>query len=341
MALAVIPCRPHSRAAVRVSAAMPALAALYSPRPASPRSAASDTMLMMRPQPRAAMCGRGARAETVRVVDEHVDAAPAPHRLRDDAVDVFPTPDVRHLRERLAAGGPDLQRGALRAMLLQLGDAHPRPRAREHERDPPPDALAGAGDERDPTGEPVHRVRRTRRAGAPCASSRCLRGSLRRTLTLRLVRGQATARGRTARSLYGKRSAFFVVRRLMVACVHCSPTRSVTRMAAPSVARRLTCSPCARNSTLPLRFTLEAARLEPAGEAAPPVLEAVAAPVRTLPVGSGDRLAEERPVRVGHLQRRVLGERVEERRHRGRVPRLHREPIAPELQPGRLEGHPL
>src|SRR5881397_3610550 len=117
---------------------MPALAALYSPRPASPRSAASDTMLMMRPQPRAAMCGRaahiahhvpftplvhdvlqrGARAETVRVVDEHVDAAPAPHRLRDDAVDVFPTSDVRHQRERLAAGGPDLLRGALRAMLL-------------------------------------------------------------------------------------------------------------------------------------------------------------------------------------------------------------------------------
>src|SRR5438093_6199150 len=60
MALAVIPCRPHSRAAVRVRAAMPALAALYSPRPASPRSAASDTMLMMRPQPRAAMCGRAA-----------------------------------------------------------------------------------------------------------------------------------------------------------------------------------------------------------------------------------------------------------------------------------------
>src|SRR5947209_4396006 len=72
---------------------MPALAALYSPRPASPRSAASDTMLMLRPQPRPAMCGR---------------------------------------------------------------DAHPRPLAREHERDPTADALTGAGDERDPTGEPVH-----------------------------------------------------------------------------------------------------------------------------------------------------------------------------------------
>src|SRR5205809_2731947 len=73
MALAVIPCRPHSRAAVRVSAAMPALAALYSPRPASPRSAASETMLMTRPQPRAAMCGRAAH------IAHHVPFTPLVH----------------------------------------------------------------------------------------------------------------------------------------------------------------------------------------------------------------------------------------------------------------------
>src|SRR5207247_1448993 len=187
MALAVLPCPPHSPAAVRVSAAMPALAALYSPRPAAPRSAARDTLLTTRPQLRAAMSGRAAHT----------------------------------------------------------GHRRPRPRAREHQRSPPTDALAAAGDECDPTGEPVHRVRRARRAGAPCASSRCLRGSLRRTLTLRLVRGQATEQGRTARSLYGKRSAFFVVRRLMVARVHRAPTRPVTRLPRPSLARRLPALPCA------------------------------------------------------------------------------------------------
>src|SRR5262245_60611517 len=68
-----MPWRPHSRAAVRVSAAIAAFAALYSPRPASPRSAASDTMLTIRPAPRAAMCGRTAH------IAHHVPLTPLVH----------------------------------------------------------------------------------------------------------------------------------------------------------------------------------------------------------------------------------------------------------------------
>src|SRR5437867_1606948 len=57
---------------------MPALAALYSPRPAAPRSAATATMLMMRPQPAPGIRGRGSGRSGTHTV--------APARARTRAI---------------------------------------------------------------------------------------------------------------------------------------------------------------------------------------------------------------------------------------------------------------
>src|SRR5436309_11872944 len=368
MALALSPGRPASRAAVGVRAAMPALAALYSPRPASPRSAASDTMLMIRPQPRAAMCGRAAH------IAHHVPFTPLVHDRSNCSSGMSssgaraPNPcalltststlpqrrtvssTTRSTSSRRPTSAPSARASppaariscAARSARCSFSSAtHTRAPARANRSAiprpmpwpaPVTSATLPASRSIDCAGlvEPALRARHGGASGvrcgvalhvASCADKRPSGsdGALALREAERLLRG-AEAHGRA---------------RALLADAQRDPEVGAVRGSQADVLA------VRAEQHAAVALHLEAALVEPAGEAAPPVLEAVAAPVRVLPVGSGDRLAEERPMRVGHLQRRVLGDRVEERRHRGRVARLHREPIAPEPQPGRLEGHPL
>src|SRR3954454_2208185 len=57
IALATMPSRPHSRAAVRVRARIASFDALYGPYPAMPVMPAAEAKFTMRPQPCAFMCG--------------------------------------------------------------------------------------------------------------------------------------------------------------------------------------------------------------------------------------------------------------------------------------------
>src|SRR5438132_7591456 len=367
MALAVIPCRPHSRAAVRVSAAMPALAALYSPRPASPRSAASDTMLMMRPQPRAAMRVRAAhiahhvpftplvhdRSNCSSGMSSSGARAPKPCALltststlpqrRTVSSTARSTSSRRPTSATSASASPPAARisCAVRSARCSFSSAtHTRAPSRANRSAiprpmpwpaPVTSATLAASRSIECAGlvEPALRARHRGASGFVAAYPY----TSPRARTSDRAGSDGALALREAERLLGGAEAHGRARALLADAQRDQDVGAVRRSQADVLAVR-----AEQHAAVALH--LEAALVEPAGETAPPVLEAVAAPVRVLPVGSGDRLAEERPTRVGHLQRGVLGDRVEERRHRSRVARLHREPTAPALQPGRPEGHP-
>src|SRR5262249_9086802 len=92
---------------------------------------------------------RRACPESVRVVDQDVDAAPPVHGERNHALDVGPPADVRGDRERLATGAADLLCRALAAVGPQLRDAEARALAGEERRDAACAGLARTGDDRD------------------------------------------------------------------------------------------------------------------------------------------------------------------------------------------------
>src|SRR5262249_60494649 len=83
------------------------------------------------------------------VLPEDVEPTAAPDRLLAHRLHVASLAEVDDGRHPLAALGADLLGGALRAVKLQLGDAHLRALAREHQRDGATDALTGTCDDGD------------------------------------------------------------------------------------------------------------------------------------------------------------------------------------------------
>jgi hypothetical protein len=96
-----------------------------------------------------------------RVVHQHVDAPEGLHRAQRHAVDRGQIAHVGVEREALAAEPRRRVRGGLGRAPVHVRGHHPRARPHHRERDGAADAVAGAGDDRDPVGQ--HHVTTARR----------------------------------------------------------------------------------------------------------------------------------------------------------------------------------
>jgi hypothetical protein len=107
------------------------------------------------------------------LLTKDVEAAEPVDCLAHHSLDVVAADHVHSERERLAAGRGDLGRHPRRLRLVQVGDRDAGALMGQPEGDRPPDAAAGAGDDRDLAAQLVARHQWPEAFGStgPCTSS--------------------------------------------------------------------------------------------------------------------------------------------------------------------------